>query len=66
MKWKYQVISEKNLRCILNKNEDLTLFEEEQGLCFCGNLGWELIKILIIDGEKIYYFKKPLEEKLND
>ena len=60
MKWKYQVLTETELCRILDDNHPFTSANEQDALYKCGELGWELVQVLVVNDERMYYFKKPL------
>ena len=60
MKWKYQVITEAEMRRLVDDGHPFTSVYEQEALCKCGELGWKLVQILLNNGEKVYYFKQAM------
>ena len=58
MKWKYQVITEAELRRLVDDGHPFTSVYEQEALRKCGELGWELVQILVGNDGKVYYFKQ--------
>lgn len=59
MKWKYKVITETELcKFVECEEKPITSEYEQEALCKLGELYWELIQILVLNGEKVYYFRQ--------